>query len=163
MTTQSMFSVGGAVLANGGACSSAAWPTTNRAYFFPFVLTTTRTYVLAIWANGATVSGNVDLGIYDTDGTRKTSTGSQAQSGTSVNQKFTLASALTLAPGRYFMAMSVDNTTATVIRATCSAPSGRVCGSQMMDSAFVLPATATFARYAGSHIPLFGFSEVSWL
>jgi hypothetical protein len=53
--------------------------------------------------NGATASGNMDVGIYDYAGTRLVSSGSTAQSGTSAFQDFDITDTL-LGPGIFYLA-----------------------------------------------------------
>lgn len=155
--------VGDSALANGATCNSVTWPTASTALFYPFVITEARTYLLALWANGPTVSGNVDVGVYDLSGSRKESLGSTAQAGISVTQIVTLGTSIVLAPGRYFMAMVMDNAVGTVMRGNIQAPSDRAAGAQQMAAAFPLPATATFVAMTAAIAPAFGFSEVNWL
>jgi len=90
--------------------SSSTWPVTNKAIFWPFILQEPTTFVAISWMNGATVSGNVDVGIYDMWGNRKVSFGSTAQVGANVLQTADIADT-TLAPGYYFCALVADNTT----------------------------------------------------
>src|SRR5574343_386960 len=66
------------------ALASATWSSANRALYSPFRLGCTINVTDMFVANGSTASGNLDLGIYDERGTRLVSSGSTAQSGTSV-------------------------------------------------------------------------------
>ncbi len=71
-------------------------------------------------ANGTAVSGNFDLGIYDSDAeglprTRLVSTGSTTQSGTGDIQLVDI-STISLAAGLYYLASAIDNATAQTLR-----------------------------------------------
>lgn len=141
--------------------ASAVWPSANLAMFFPFVITRRRNYVRAMVANGATVAGNVDIGIYALDGTRLFSTGSTAQAGTSQAQTITVD--WTLDPGIYHLALALSSATATVIRSSPDLQDLRLGGAKQMASAMPLPASATFANFANGFFPLFGISEKTWV
>jgi hypothetical protein len=139
---------------------SAAWPSANRAIFIPLYLSAPFVVATAFWANGGTASGNIDVGVYDVAGTRLGSIGTTAQSGTSTVQSASLA--LALAPGVYFLAIAMDNTTGTVRAINIGNTSlllMEVCGIQQMASAFVLPSTATFANPASAFIPFIGLTS----
>lgn len=154
--------VGDAVVGGGGSLASAVWPAANRAIFIPFSLVESHTYVRACLANGATLSGNFDIGVYDLDGNRLFSTGTQAQAGTA-NVIRAITINWLINPGVYYLALAIDNVTATVISTGTGATNLRGVGAKQMTSGFVLPATATFAALASSYFPLFGISEKSWL
>src|SRR5215472_10595677 len=84
----------------GQALASAVWSSANRCLFFPFYLEQPRTFQGALWANGAAVSGNVNVAVYDATGARQATTGSVAQSGTSAMQSAAFSGgAVTLAAG----------------------------------------------------------------
>lgn len=148
---------------NGGNLSlntyaSTAWPTASKAFYIPFFVSKQITFTTLFTVNGATTSGNIDLGVYDANGTKIVSSGSTAQSGASALQKVTVAST-SIGPGIFYLAMSVDNVTATVYRTI----GGQVLRTKMTGmaeqaSAFVLPATATFATLTPDFIPMVGLS-----
>lgn len=138
---------------------SAVWPSANRAIFVPFTVDEDYTVVKMGLANGAAVSGNVDLGIYDSSFTRLVSTGSTAQSGTTQMQSFDVTDT-DLSPGWYYMALAVSNTTAQVF---CLNPSafeafmgGVGCFQQA--AALPLPSTATPAAVSSNYLPWFGMT-----
>jgi hypothetical protein len=139
--------------------ASAVWPTANKALYLPIVLpfwfNVRRFYV----ANGGAVSGNFDIGIVTPDGTKLASAGSTAQSGTNTNQ-YVAGFNFLLAPGWYYLALAFDNTTATTMRTSVgSTITGPPSGLLEQTSAFVLPATVTFAQTNASYYPLFGFTS----
>jgi hypothetical protein len=140
--------------------SSQLWPFANRANFYPFriaeAIRITHMWVL----NGATVSGNLDAGIYSLDGVKLSSTGSVAQAGTNVIQEIALTSAIRIGSGCFYMALVLDNGTGTVWRHGFLALFAQILGIAGMNSAFPLPATATLvsmATLSSGNIPVFGF------
>lgn len=130
---------------------SAVWPTANLAIFVPFTVSAPYAIQRIGWMNGAAVSGNVDAGVYAVDGTKLASLGATAQSGTNAVQSAALS--LTLAPGKYYMALVVDNITGTIQRQNPSLQNLRFAGVLEMAAAYPLPATATFATPANANIP----------
>ena len=140
--------------------ATAVWPSANRALYIPFTLN--RPYVVRrlFWANGTTVSGNVDVGIYLADQTKVLSTGSTAQATISVIQSVSVTETV-LAPGNYFMALVMDNATGHIIRvANPNANQGKALGYAEQATAFPLPSTATMATYATSAIThVFGLTS----
>lgn len=153
----------GAMIDAQKASASAAHPTANLAFYYPFVLTESVTVRKLFIHNGATASGNVDVGIYDGSGTRKVSSGSTAQTGTSVIQEFDVADTA-LTPGRYYLAYALDNNTGTFVRwnpttgGSGAVPQAKFFAIQQEASAFALPATATFADPASIYIAYLGLS-----
>lgn len=135
--------------------ASAVWPTGNRAILWPFRLNAAQLATLLWLANGAVVSGNVDLGIYAPDFTRIVSTGSTAQTGTSAIQTFNIADTL-LGPGDFYLAVTLDNGTGTVYRTANNAVSSRSAGMIQQAAAFPLPATLTPALIGSAFLPLSG-------
>lgn len=137
-------------ISNGGIIFTAAsaWVTANLGIFAPVVVRRTMTVYQLGWINGGTASGNLDVGIYDRNLNLLTSAGSTAQGTISVPQ-FADVTDVTLTPGLYYMAMSVDNTTATIQRSNSSttAPLCRASGLGQMAGAFPLPSTATLAGF----------------
>lgn len=139
--------------------TSATWPAANRALFYPFTLSEPVIAVKLFVLNGATASGNIDAGIYDRTGNRIVSTGSTAQSGTSVIQEFDITDTL-FGPGTFYLALVMNNTTGTTFRQTTSSGSFASTGACQMASAFPLPATATFANTWHAP-PVFGLTTRS--
>ena len=141
-----------------GVMASATWPANNLAIYFPVSLEEL-TQVAQFWCvNGAVASGNVDMGLYAADGTRLSSIGSTAQSGTSTLQVFDVAD-LVLSPGWYYVALALSSTVGTILAATlANAALGRIGGLLEETSAFALPATATFAKFTRTISPRCGFT-----
>jgi hypothetical protein len=136
--------------------NSAAWPAANRAIFFPFWIAHPYPVARLFWCNGATVSGNVDCGIYSADGTKILSTGSTAQA--TINVVQSVAASLLLTPGSYHAALAVDNATATMFANTPGSGLSSMLGMAQQASAFALPATFAQARTATSYCPIFGLT-----
>ena len=139
------------------AIGSTTVPAANRAFYIPFMLAMPIVVTRLWWENGGTVSGNVDVGIYDSVGTRIVSTGATAGSGTIAIQSVDITDTL-IGPGRFFLAISCSSATATLM-ATTDAPSLealRSRGAFNQETAHPLPATATFATVISSFIPVVG-------
>ena len=146
-----------ALSAQQGAGASAVWPAADRAIFVPFYLSERMTATKMFVANGAAVSGSLDLGIYDAAGTRLVSSGSTAQAGITTTQVVDITDT-TLSPGTYYMAMAMDNITGTTLRSAPSLIFHKSMGIAQQASAFPLPATATLAASASTYIPFMGVS-----
>jgi hypothetical protein len=142
-----------------GAPASTAYPAANLAIYVPFYLTVPSVFQFAAWHNGTAVSGNIDVGIYGSKGTRIASIGSTAQAGTTTSQSAAFASPVQLGSGLYFMALAMDNTTGTLFAMGFGGlPFYIGAGIFQQASAFPLPATATFALATSDYLPKFGLS-----
>lgn len=119
-----------------------AYPTASLALFFPFITDVPIVVTQISHENSSTVSGNVDVGVYDELGNRKVSKGGVAQAGALGLQVHDVTDT-PLPPGVYYMAFVLDNATGQVNRATAPAVVARSCGAKEMASAYPLPATAT--------------------
>lgn len=142
--------------------TSATWPSANLALFIPFKVFFSYTATRMFAYNGATASGNIDIGIYSSQGNKLVSSGSTAQSGTNVLQEFDITDTV-LVPGLYYMAVAMDNTTGTLFRNTTNLNPLRMNAIYQQASAFALPTTTTFAAMAQSYIPVIGMSNRSFL
>lgn len=163
----SMESVGRQMRTAGGAAgalSSAAstvYPTTNLALFVPFSIEVPITVAKMFSYNGATASGNIDVGIYDEKGTKIVSSGSTAQAGTSVIQEFDVTDTI-LGAGLFYLAVAMDNTTGTLFaNVLTTAYTWSVLGMAQMATAFALPATATLVTCAQGYLPIIGLKVKS--
>jgi hypothetical protein len=107
------------------------------------------------WQNGATASGNLDVGIYDENGNLLVSIGTTGQTGTSTIQQADITDT-TLSRGYYYLAMAMNGTTGTALRYSPTTNLQQMMGVLEQASAFVLPSTATFAKAARSYIPVMG-------
>ena len=131
---------------------NTAWQTANKAAFIPFSVYAPITIVKMFVVNGATVSGNIDVGIYDAFGARLVSKGSTAQSGTSTIQTFDITDTL-LQPGLYYMAIAMDNTTGTLLQWTPTTNHASTMGLFEQATAFPLPSSFTAATYSMNRFP----------
>jgi hypothetical protein len=138
------------------APTDTLWPAVSRAIFLPFVLYRPVTAYGMFIHNGSVVSGNVDLGIYAHTGHKIVTTGSTAQAGVSDLQEISFASPTPLGPGYYFMAISIDNTTARVLRRALGGPEHEAAGGYQDAGEHPLPDLATFGTVSSSYIPLMG-------
>jgi hypothetical protein len=138
--------------------ASATWPTANRGIFTYFAIQTPVTITQLFCYNGATVSGNVDMGIYDAGGRRIVSIGSTAQAGVNQLQLFDITDT-TLFPDLYLLALSCDNTTATFFRTQIGA-TFRALGAAVTGAAtvFPLPASMSPGVVNADYIPLMGLT-----
>lgn len=137
--------------------ASATWPLTNLALFIPISLAQPYTALQLYSFNGATASGNIDLGIYDEAGNRLVSKGSTAQAGTNAHQFLDTTDTTLNGPGRYYFAVAMDNTTGTLF--SCLPPNiwnARACGICEMTSAFPLPNPATMVTTTRTYCPVIG-------
>jgi hypothetical protein len=137
-----------------GSGASRAWPAANRAIFVPFVVYQPFLAVKMLTTTGGTASGNLDIGIYDDHQNRLASMGSTAQASAFTLQSFDIADTLLL-PGVYYMALCIDNTTATIL---AQAPLVSACGALGVLSqsvgAVTLPAPAAFAAAQDAYVPI---------
>jgi hypothetical protein len=155
-------SIGTHILQLSASSASATYPTTNLALFVPFRLSEPRK-ALQMWTcNGATAAANLDVGVYDAVGNRLVSIGTTAQAGTSALQLYDITDTWFDSDVTYYMAIAANNTTPTLFRWT-GVNAGQIAsfGILQMATAFVLPATATYAACTTNYIPLFGISFVA--
>lgn len=168
VTTVSDGSGGRGKIAEGaGAAASAVWPTANKAIFIPFVISgddrPSRVYSKIILMNGAAVSGNVDVGVYDANGNKLVSAGSTAQAGTTQPQVFTFASPLQLTPGRYYLGIALDNGVGTTARLATTLQVLRAMGVRVRTTSFPLPASvSSWTGCDVAYLPLVSLVEGSW-
>ncbi len=151
-------------LTNKAQPQDAAWPSANLAIYVPFYLRAPMV-LGSIWImNGATVSGNQDLGIYTESGTNIISSGSVASAGTSAPQRFVLTTPIALNRGRYWLAAAKNDGTGTHFAwNTASTFVSRMLGCAQQATAFALPATATFATTGQIYLPLIGIQPLDAL
>lgn len=145
------------VLAQAAAPTSGVWPAANDAIFVPFILPQPTLVQRLFTTNGTVASGNIDIGLYTVDGARIVSSGSTVMVGASALQFFDIAD-IVLGSGKYYMALALDNTTASIRRSTMG---GNVLRTQEMGlvkstSAFPLPASPTFTAMTAAYTPWIG-------
>lgn len=125
--------------------NSGTFPAANTALFYPIRIARAVSVKTLFTFNAAVVSGNIDVGIYDTEGNRLVSSGSAAQVGINTLQVTTLGSTLFIPRGLYFLAVAMDNTTGTLMFYGMTIPMIPGYGIRAQVAAFPLPATATYA------------------
>lgn len=143
--------------------ASVAWPAANRALYIPFILPFDYPVRRVFWGNGATVTGDADLGIYTIDGARIYSTGSIARTGlASVPQFTTVSTPFWLFNGvPYYIALAINATTTAMFGTIAvTAVFSRLLGILEQATALPLPATMTGVAPTGAGYPLVGFSRV---
>lgn len=135
---------------------SAAWPTANKAFYMPFYMPRSGTVTKLWWVNGATASGNLDIGLYRADYTKIISAGSTAQGTISVVQEVDITDTFLAGSTLYYIGLSCDNGTATVQRLVPGSVFGELSGVMQQTSAFPLPSPAVPAVLSVSYIPICG-------
>lgn len=136
----------------------AAWPSANRAIYFPFPVDSEIVTVLG----GTIVTGinaathNVDIGIYDSIGTRLMSTGSTAM--TNSNASAFLGDVV-LQEGKYYLGIACDSASPQVLSYATTALGSNINCFTAVDihqeaGAFPLPAVAGFNPPTSSYLPV---------
>lgn len=147
-----------AFILQGTGLSGQFYPTANKAYYIPVLLTYTVIATKLFCINDTAVAGNIDLGIYNIDGTRIVSTGSTAQAGTSQSQSISITPT-TLGPGLIYLAIASSSTSAAfVCMKNAAAHFAQFFGGYEQLTALPLPAAATFASSSSFFVPLIGFT-----
>lgn len=143
------------------AYTSAAWPANNRAIYAPVNLPQRFTVARFMVANGSNATGNVDVGLYDSNFNRLMSTGTIARSGTSVVQYFDVADQ-PFPPGHYYLALVGSSTTGSYGSGVASGLQLQCQMSGWLQEALgstVLPATMTPVAYSAVVNFAFGFTQ----
>ena len=122
-----------------------AWPTANLVIYSPLRILS-RVIVRKLWfANQATATGNIDIGLYDAGGTKLVSSGSTAKAATNDEQVLDVTDT-TIGPGFYYMALTCSNNTDTFMVDADAAPLDAAVGMLTeTPGAFGLPTTASWA------------------
>lgn len=141
----------------GPAPTSQAIGAANVTVAFALFIPNTVTFVKAWVVNGATVNGNLDIGLYDESWNLMVSTGSFVQAGASVIQEQDITD-ITVGPGFYYLAMALTSATATFQLSNSNVFVALTSGSNYMLSAFPLPATFAPSAFL-SGLALFGLSQ----
>lgn len=142
--------------------ASATWPGANITLYMEFQIPWPYPIKRVFLANGATVSGNFDIGILTKNGDSIQTLGTTAQSGTNVVQYANFS--LLLDPGSYFLALGMSSATATVFgSSTVTSALGQAMGVKQQATYPVPTSAATFASYASSNYPVCGFTQTESL
>lgn len=141
---------------------SAVYPVANQAIGIPFWLSSTTTYLRYFVQNGTVAAGNFEIGIYTSAFAKVQTTGSIAQTGTSVMQAGDFS--LTLSPGQYYLWFSGSDATATYIRTSVGSVQRMAamgCFQQTSVGPGSAPSTATPVTIVSAYMPVFGLSRVT--
>lgn len=135
------------------AAVTSTYETANAAILLPFTIQADQTIAEIDFWPGSSQSGNYDLGVYDSSGTRKVSKGSTAQSTLTANSLNKIAVTSTpLDAGLYYLAVVYDNATAN-LRTLASGDFGNAF-CRKVTSSFPLPSTLTIGSTAPTTAPL---------
>ena len=159
ISSDSLFSLGPQLAARAVAApTSVAWGLGSRAMYIPFTVTESIT-VVKLWAlNGATVSGNIDMGVYNTAAVLQIAATEATQTGINALQEFNVPDTV-LAAGIYYLGIVLDNTTGTFLMyAAPTTASMKSLGLYLQAAAYPLPSPATFATATAAAIPVCGMS-----
>lgn len=137
------------------APASAAYTAANVALFFPLAIAQPITISGVWWYNGTVTGGNCDVGIYSAAFTRLASVGSTGRGSASAIVRTSLAAAITLPRGSYYLAFA-HNGTNNFFRLATAAVLCAAAGVMEQASAFALPATATPSVTTRAYVPMFG-------
>jgi len=139
--------------------TSIGWLSANRALYIPVYLPA-RFTVARFFSVNQNATGNTDIGLYDSGGNRKISTGSTARAGAPAMQYIDVTNQ-SFPPGMYYLAMVCSSTSSQPLRTTLATNFMRVCGMLQEDlGATTLPTTMTpvTTTWTGGP-PLFGFTQ----
>lgn len=126
---------------------SAGWGTANQALFIPFAMPSDETAKRMGYMKGDTITGNVDVGIYDSSGNRLVSSGSTAVSANANEVQMFNISDTALVAGLYFMAIVFDSAASTVQSWESNSTTlsySLLHATKHLGTAFPLPATASW-------------------
>lgn len=148
---------------NQGTALNNVFPAANRSIHVPFGIAEPIIVANLWWHNGSVLSGNVDIGIYDTAGTLIVHQGSTAMSGTNRLQAVDITDT-PLMPGRYYMALVSDTSSAAQqfggwgMIAAQSAATLQGLGIQQAVSNFPLATGVSISSNTGRVLPMFGLT-----
>lgn len=143
------------ITTNSGPPAAGAWPSANLAIAQPFYVDVPK-MAQRLWVWNGTVSGNIDIGIYDEDFNLVISSGSIAHA-TANNFMNVDITDVTLGRGTFYVAMSLDNTTATINRSIAGIAAFQSSfGICQMASAHPLPSLFVPATVGQSYVPIVG-------
>lgn len=124
--------------------TSTAWLLANLGLFYPVVLARPFFVNQMAWHNGAIITSNVDVGIYDLSGNRIVSHGGGAQTGASTIEIRNVTDTW-LEPGTYFLALSCSTNTGTFLANVAANYNWRTHGVCEATAVYPLPSTVTLA------------------
>jgi hypothetical protein len=152
-------SIGIQLKVHGGASLNSTAFVANVCYYVPFTLVANFNWKTVYWINGATITANVDAGVYTLGGAKVATTGSTAQAGANALQQVNLGTPILLSPGQYYLAVAGSAATGALLMGATSARLNRAFGMLQQTATFPLPASATFATQTQTTLPWVGISE----
>lgn len=140
--------------------ASTATGNANQAVFVPVPIQKPFRVAQLFCRNGATLSGNIDMGIYDDQKNRLVSIGPVAQAGISLLQVFDITDTLLL-PGMYYLACAWTSATATLWASTKTPPFYEGTGllTQAGLTVGTLPNPAVWTLDTKGYCPLIGMTQ----
>lgn len=139
--------------------ASISWGTAAHAKYIPFWLPWDYPVARMYWLNGATLTGNADIGFYSMGGGKIWTAGSTARSGASTIQY--VNAGIILPAGQYYLAFSLNATTTSTIGTTAlTAVMNRATGMLQEASAMPLPTSMTGVAVSTAAYPLVGFTRI---
>jgi hypothetical protein len=134
--------------------------TANLLFAYPVSITEPYRIRRFFIVNGSlTMTGNIDIGVYDEAFVRLVSTGATAQAGAGTLQQ--IAADYTLNPGRYYIACSPSSGSSSFHRYVSVGNVGKTQGCWQQSNAHPLPATATPATWTNGTMLIFGISRLA--
>lgn len=136
--------------------TAGAWPSANLAIYIPVVVPVP-VVVRSLWFGcGSTGTGNVDMAVYDANGTALIAATAGAKTAATTEQVFNTTDTF-LAAGIYYIGLSSDSATDTFHRNIPTAPLAAAYGCLTESSAYPLPSTATWVvNNTLAYLPLVG-------
>lgn len=143
------------ITTNSGPPAAGAWPSANLAIAQPFYVDVPK-LAQRLWVWNGTVSGNIDIGIYDENFNLVVSSGAIAHASASTFQNIDITDTL-IPRGTFYIAMSLNNTTGQTNRSVAGIAAFQSSfGICQMASAHPLPATFVPATLGQSYVPIVG-------
>lgn len=140
-TTSRLSSIGRLLVSTRGGVTptSSAFPSANRCLYQPFEIEVGDTINKFWWANGATVgTNNVQCAVYRDDFTQLL-LGNSTLSAGATRVQFDDVTDTWIAPGRYYMAIACNGTTATFYTHSTTAAFAKMMGMYQQATAFPPP------------------------
>lgn len=125
--------------------SAATVGTANRAFLIAVTVPASCT-VTGMALSIGVQSGNIDVGLYNSSGTRVASSGSVACPAVSAKAQVSFTSSVAIGPGVYYLALACDNITATFSRFGTDV----LIGVNHFNTSMPLPTTLTLPGTASS-------------
>lgn len=161
ISTWTRQSLGVPLIALGQSAAGQGYIAANLVLYIPFHVPEATILTKLFWVNGNAVTGNLDIGLYQTDGTLLVSSGTTAQTGTNTIQ-ITDITDTAIARGTYYFGIVGDTTGATQKLFAALPAVGIMQALGILEQASVtLPlatnaSPATFAAVSHAFVPIIG-------